>query len=156
VFVQDFAVVDEAYEAIASRIAVDTTERFRRALEVAQFEKDRLQAMIAPPHWPSLLASTVEVTLGPSRPYQDGMLVSFTWRAHDAAPTSLTVDADLQVAPIGLDCTQLLLRGRYYPPAALDGEHDNWFLVQRLADASTRSFLTGIVGDLAGTNPTAH
>jgi len=150
VFVQDFAVVEQAYDTVTARFTADTAERFRRALIAAHSESDRLQAMVGPLHALALLADTVEVKLGPSRPYQGGLLVSFTWRSHDPVATWLTFDADLQILPVGPICTELVLRGRFYPPTAGDSEPDSRPVVHGVARATIRSFLTELVAGLAG------
>jgi len=149
VFVQDFAIVDQPYDLVAARFCADIANRLGGAMQAARAESDLLQRKAAPRGWPGLLARTIDIDVGSVRNYEDGLLVSFTWQAHNRSSLFPIFDADLQLSPIGSTQTQLILRGRYRPPIGTLGRHADQLLLHRVADATIRAFLTDIASDLA-------
>ncbi|MDA8073262.1 MAG: hypothetical protein M0Z82_17100 [Actinomycetota bacterium] len=149
VFVQDFAVLDLPYDVVVARFSADPADCLRGALQAARLESNRLQAKVGPTRWPALLARTVDIALAPPRSYEDGLLVPFTWQAHSRPTLLPTLDADLELAPIGSLQTELVLRGRYHPPAGAIGKHLDQALLHRIADATVRAFVSDVAANLA-------
>lgn len=149
VFVQDFALIDCPYDIVAARFCADIPGRLSGALRAARRHSNQLQRKAAPRGWPTLLARTVDIDLGSTRSYEDGLLVSFTWQAHNGSALVPTLDADLQLAPVGSTQTQVTLRGRYRPPAGAVGRYADQLLLHRVADATIRAFVADIAAGLA-------
>jgi hypothetical protein len=63
------------------------------------------------------------------------------------------MSADLEVAPLDENLTQLTLRGRYEPPLGAVGRRIDRLLMHRVAEASVRAFLGRLVSTLSVTEP---
>lgn len=141
VFVQDFQVVEAPYEEAVSRLRNDPVGLLRDALGAAQGEGERLRARVGPRSWPAVLARKVDVRVGPLRPVGDGAVLAFGWESRGAASLFPLLDADLEVAPLGSQETQVMLRGRYEPPGGAIGRRADELLLHRVAESTLRAFL---------------
>ena len=63
------------------------------------------------------------------------------WVANEAAGLFPALDADLEVAPIGPNLTQLAMSARYVPPLGALGRAIDRTLLHRLAEATLKDFL---------------
>jgi len=59
------------------------------------------------------------------------------------------MSADLEIAPLDAELTQLTLRGRYEPPLGAVGRRLDRLLMHRVAEASVRAFLGRLVATLS-------
>lgn len=150
-FVQDFAVLDRAYEAVADRLAADAPGLFTVALQAARLEGESLQVTVAPAGWPVVLAKSVELRVGPVRTYADHLIVGFTWRARRGDSLFPRMDADLDLAPFGPGRTEVVLRGSYEPPGGLLGAEADRLLCHRVAGSTARAFLRRVCAGLTET-----
>lgn len=93
------------------------------------------------PDRPKSMAQEVCVRLDEARRRGDVLVVPMCWEASRHARLLPTMDADLEVAPLGPDVTQVSLLGRYDPPLGAAGRAVDRLLLHRVAEASVRSFL---------------
>ena len=63
------------------------------------------------------------------------------------------LSADLEVAALDPDLTQLTLRGSYDPPLGAMGRRLDRLLMHRVAEASIRSFLRHLADGLSTAQP---
>lgn len=93
------------------------------------------------------LERTVQVRLGRSIRAATKTVVPFSWEpigsAHGLFPT---LDADLEIAPLGPAATQLAISARYAPPLGVVGRMLDRAVMHRVAEATIKDFLDQ-VGD---------
>jgi len=148
-FVQDFMIIERPSGELVAGLGQDAEALFRQALGEAEVGLDLLRVKVGPESWPALLAKTVEVKLGQVRRHGDVTLLPFTWQATGSGSLFPTLDADLEVSPLGACRSELALRGRYEPPGGILGRTIDQFLLHRLADATVRAFLSSLANRLA-------
>lgn len=148
-FVQDFAVLDRGYPAVAGRLAADAAGLFTAALQAARLEGESLRVSVAPAGWPVVLSKSVELCVGPARTYADHQIVGFTWHARGGDSLFPRMDADLELAPFGPGRTEVVLRGSYEPPGGLLGYEADRLLCHRVACSTARAFLRRVCAGLA-------
>ena len=139
-FVQDLMIVDRPAGEVVAELRDGAI--LGRAAEEAGEALGDLRVKVGPKSWPPLLAKTVEVTLGPERQHDDVTLLAFSWRATGHPSLFPTLDADLEVSPLGDSQSELSLRGRYEPPGGAPGKVADRLVLHRLADATMRAFLS--------------
>jgi hypothetical protein len=100
----------------------------------------------------------VVVELGP--PIRSSARVSFPirWEASEHVGLFPALDADLEVAPLGPDRTQLAMSARYAPPLGALGRAIDRAVLSRVADATLKDFLdrvaAAILASAAADSPT--
>ena len=147
-FVQDFQVIEPQYWQVVEQLTADAQALLVGALDGARSEGERLRVRVGPPGWPAIVAKTVEIHPGPLRVYGDGVLLAFSWEASGSASLFPRLDADLEVAPLGAEGTQLILRARYEPPWGVLGRGVDKVLLHRVAESTVRAFLARICAGL--------
>jgi len=148
VFVQDFQVVDQAFDAVAARLSGDADALLGGALDSASDEGEKLRVRVGPPGWPHLLAKSVQIDRGPVRVVDGRVLLAFSWSATSGGSLFPELDADLEAAPLGLGRTEVTLRARYEPPGGALGRSMDQILLHRVAESTLRAFLTRICDQL--------
>jgi hypothetical protein len=148
-FVQDFMMVERPCREIVAELGDGAAALFRHSLGEAEANLDRLHLKVGPENWPVLLAKTVEVQFGPVRSHGDVTLLAFSWQATGSGSLFPTLDADLELSPVGENRTELTLMGRYQPPGGALGRRVDELLLHRLADATVRAFLSSLAARLA-------
>ncbi len=148
-FVQDFMMVERPCHEIVAELGDGATALFHQSLGEAEMDLDRLHLKVGPENWPVLLAKTVEVQFGPVRSHGDVTLLAFSWQATGSGSLFPTLDADLELSPVGENRTELTLMGRYQPPGGALGRRVDELLLHRLADATVRAFLSSLAARLA-------
>jgi hypothetical protein len=99
------------------------------------------------------IARTVEVTFGPSVRAGTKAIFPFRWSASGPSGLFPALDADLEVAPLGTESTQLAISARYVPPLGKLGHLIDRALLSRVAEATVKDFLdrvTAAVIEIAG------
>ena len=91
----------------------------------------------------------VEIELG--TPYVSGSAtrVPLTWRATSKVRLFPQLEADLELAALGPDRSQLSMDARYRPPFALVGRALDRTLLHRVAEAVSQRLLLALAGELA-------
>ena len=153
-FVQDFMIVECPAQYLVAEIRSRGRELLGEAVSEAGARLDSFRVKVGPDRWPDLLAKKVDVTLGPVREHGEITLIAFAWHATGAASLFPSLDADLEVSPLGEDRSELTLRGRYVPPGGTPGKLIDRLLLHRLADATIRAFLSNLASRLAAAVPT--
>jgi len=75
-------------------------------------------------------------------------LVPMTWRPTGAEAIFPTLDADLEVATLGTDRTQVSLSARYRPPLGVLGHVVDRALLHRVAEATIKDFVDRVARSL--------
>jgi hypothetical protein len=83
----------------------------------------------------------VRIELGQSFRLASKTILPMIWRATPAAELFPSLEADLEVAPLGAGRTQLSISARYRPPLGALGRAIDRTLLHRVAEATVKDFL---------------
>ncbi|MGZ8566463.1 MAG: hypothetical protein ACXWXS_05370 [Actinomycetota bacterium] len=86
----------------------------------------------------------VEIDFGETIRMPAKTILPLHWRASGAAGLFPSLDADLEVAPLGPDRTQLAMSARYVPPLGALGRAIDRTVLFRVAEATLKDFLDGV------------
>jgi len=91
----------------------------------------------------------VEIELG--RPYLSGSStrIPLTWRAASKERLFPQLEADLEIAALGPDRSQLSMDARYRPPFALVGRALDRTLLHRVAEATIKDFVDRVAEQIS-------
>lgn len=81
-----------------------------------------------------------EVTVGPPTRLGTSTVIPLSWKTSGPQPLLPRVEADLEIAPLGPQRTQLSVSARYEPPLAGVGRVLDRALLHRVAEAAVRDF----------------
>ncbi len=87
------------------------------------------------------IARTVAIDLGTPIRLPTKSVLPLRWSATGAAGLFPSLDADLEVAPLGHDRSQLSMSARYVPPLGAVGRAIDRALLFRVAEATIKDFL---------------
>jgi len=150
VLIHDFVQVARPYGEIVAAILANPKALFGPSADAAYREGERLSMRLTPlPAHPSL-GKRIEVDVGSAYRRSDRLVLPINWWATGATVLFPRLDADLEIAPMGDDATQITLMGRYDPPFSVLGDAADRLLLHRVAEASVRAFLTGVAAMLSG------
>jgi hypothetical protein len=123
-------------EAWVPGLARDAEDRGERLLAEVGFAYDHEHR----------LDKRVEIGFGEPYRVPAKTLLPMTWRPAGAEQLFPGLDADLEVAPLGPNRTQLSISARYRPPMGVVGRALDRALLHRVAEATLKDFLDR-VGD---------
>lgn len=147
--IHDFAYVPVSAAKVRDRLLADEGEWLAPLAAAAAGEGEALRLRVGPLAALPMLGKTVSVHIGPPIDRGEVTVVPLTWQATNAPGLFPVLSADLEVAALGDDLTQLTLQGRYDPPLGSIGQRFDRLLMHRVAEASVRSFLSHVAARLA-------
>lgn len=115
---------------------------------------EELRTRIEPAGW--LPAKEVEIVLGRPRQRLGTVTVPISWKATGPDLLFPVLEGDLIVEAVGVDLTQITLRGSYKPPLGPVGKILDRALFHRLAEACVKNFMDRIQAALDPASHTAH
>jgi hypothetical protein len=92
------------------------------------------------------LAHTVEITVGSPARFPTKLVVPISWQPTGGRSVLPSMDADLEIAPLGGHGCQLAVSARYEPPLRALGKVLDQAVLHRIAEATVKDFLDR-VGD---------
>lgn len=141
VFVQDFQLINQAYDAVAGRLRADPGAVLCDAFEAARAEAHRLRTQVGSSTWPAVIPQNTTVRPGPLRDLGDSVLVAFGWDAGSTPGLLTHLDADVDVAPFGSCGTWVTLRARYTLNRGQGASAADQLMILRMAESTVRAFL---------------
>lgn len=87
------------------------------------------------------IARQVAIELGETVRMPTKTVVPMRWQATGAAGLFPSLDADLEIAPLGSNRTQLAMSARYVPPLGAVGRAIDRTILFRVAEATLKDFL---------------
>ena len=87
------------------------------------------------------IARTVEIEFAPGVHAGARAIFPFRWSASGPGGMFPALDADLEVAPLGSETTQLSISARYVPPLGTVGKLIDRAILSRVAEATVKDFL---------------
>jgi hypothetical protein len=150
-FVHDFVYVDIPAAAVRARILADHGSWMNPLANGATAEGDALRVRIGPTTKITPLSRITDVELGQPFDRGDTTVVPMTWNGVGTSSAFPVLHADMEIASLGKDRSQLSLLGRYEPPLGGIGRRLDQLLLHRIAEASVRSFLRRLAAALSET-----
>jgi hypothetical protein len=94
------------------------------------------------------VAREVAITIGTPVHAGSKTLIPVRWVPSGAPGLFPSLDADLEIAPLGADRTQLAMSARYAPPLKAVGRVIDRVMLFRVAEATLKDFLDGVAVSL--------
>lgn len=148
-FLHDFTYVEAPLATVRGRLLGLRNGRLSTLARSAAMSGEEIRVRLGPVPALRLLTKEVTVELGAAYQREDVTVVPMTWRATGVQNVFPILQADLEVASLGEERTQLTLLGRYDPPLGAVGRRADQLLLHRLALASVRNFLHELSDTLA-------
>ncbi len=146
--IQDFVQVKAPYASVRERLLDTSAPWLTDGARAAYAEGERLLLTISPTGGAVTVGKRVQIDLGAAYARGDGFVVPLSWWATGAQRLFPTLDADLEIMPMGPDQVMLTLMGRYEPPLGPVGRGLDRLLLHRIAESCVRSFLHRIAANL--------
>ena len=140
-FVHDFVHIDRPPDAVKAAVLADRG-RWLRPLATGGGDDQRLR--VGPPGLPRdrpLLGKQVRVELGEPHVKGDHVVVPIRWEATGAPHLFPTLDAHLEITPLGTNATRIGLSGHYDAPLGAIGRTIDDLFLHALAEDTLRQFL---------------
>lgn len=137
-FVYYFVQLTRSREEV-DRALLDGLDGLAALADVAYRRGEELRARIGLGRGP--LAKEVRLDVRNPRRTEAETTVPMTWEATGPSGLFPSMEADLVVAGLGPDLTQLALRGSYRPPLGAVGQALNRAMLHRVAEASVKAFV---------------
>ncbi len=147
--IHDFVQVEASLEAVCGRLLGVHRTWIADDASSAYADGERLCGQVQPGARSAPAAGRVHVDLGRSYRRGDGWVMPIHWWATRPARLFPTLDADLEIMPLGPGVVMLTLMGHYDPPSG-NGHNLDRVLLHRVAEASVRGFLRRLESELCG------
>ena len=143
--VYDFIRISLPVDLVRYRLLVAVNGLLQQVAEAAYDEGEELLGRVGPIGPVPGLSKAVKVTAGKVRDRGEGFVMPLRWSATGPAELFPVMEADLEIAPLGADESQLRLSGSYEPPLGSLGRGLDRLLLHQLAEATVRAFLSQLV-----------
>jgi hypothetical protein len=139
--IQDFVQVKAPYAMVRDRLLEPTPRWLTDGATAAYTEGERLFLTVSATGGEVTVRKRVQIDLGAAYVRGEGLVVPLSWWATGAQRLFPTLDADLELMPLGPDQVMLTLMGRYEPPLGAVGRGLDRLVLHRIAETCVRSFL---------------
>jgi hypothetical protein len=143
VFVYYFAHLDLPFEEVDGRIRQMLDELSGWA-DAAYRHGEELRARVGPGGSRPVFAKTVTLDIGRPAGPPGQTTIPLAWSATGATGLFPRMSADLTIARLGPDMTQLGFNGSYEPPGGVVGQAVNEALLHRIAESSVKGLVDRI------------
>jgi hypothetical protein len=145
----NFAYVHVSAKRVCDRVLAEDNGWLAPLSAAAMDEGEALRMRVGPTGDLPMLSKAVRCEVGQALTRGDVTVVPLTWRATSTPGLFPVLSADLEVAPLDPELTQLTIHGRYEPPLGAIGRRLDRLLMHRIAEATVRAFLDRLVSTLA-------
>jgi hypothetical protein len=148
-FVYYFVHVNRPYDQVAPAL-VSKLNLFGSFADAAYREGENLRDKVGVRGDRPVMAKTVQLLAG--TPIRGGQqtTVPFAWEATGTPGLFPKLDADLIVAAVGPELTQIAVRGTYDPPLGSLGRALDRAVLHRVAEASVKGFVDRVAESVRG------
>jgi hypothetical protein len=143
--VYDFIHVPLPVAQVRHRLLIAMSGLWQQVAAAAYDEGEELLSRVGPFGPVPGLSKAVSVNVGEVRDRGEGFVMPLQWSA--TGPTELfpVMHADLEIAPLGTQQSQLRLSGSYDPPMGAFGRRMDKLLLHQLAESTVRALLKQLV-----------
>lgn len=149
-FVQYYGEVTRPYDDVVDRCPLVLVQLEGWA-EHSYRDGEAIRAKMGPRGEGSFVAKTVQLQVGKVVESSDARRIPLTWEATGTPGLFPKMDAELVVARVGDDLTQVKIQGHYDPPLGTVGRLMDRAFLHRIAEASTKELVDSIVAELSST-----
>ncbi|MDQ1483922.1 MAG: hypothetical protein QOF35_1998 [Actinomycetota bacterium] len=146
--VYDFTHIPLPIAEVRHRLLVAVGGLWQQVAEAAYDEGEDLLSRVGPFGPVPGLSKAVSVRAGSVRERGDGFVMPLRWSATGNTELFPVMQADLEIAPLGAQESQLRFSGSYDPPLGSLGRHLDRLLLHQLAEATVRALLSQLVAAL--------
>ena len=141
VFLHDFVYVDRRADRVRQLILGDHGAWLSPLASDAVADGDAIRVRLGPLADHCVFGKQALIETGAPFERGDVTVIPLTWTATGLKEAFPVLEADLEVAALGDERTQLSLLGRYEPPLGPLGRRLDQLLLHRVAEATARAFL---------------
>ncbi len=147
-FVQYYGEVARPYDEVVDRcpLVLGQLERWARD---SYRDGEAIRAKMGPRGEDSFVAKTVQLRVGDVVESTDARRIPLTWEATGTPGLFPKMDAELVIARVAEDLTQVKIQGHYDPPLGGVGRLIDRAFLHRIAEASTKELVDQIIAELA-------
>jgi hypothetical protein len=146
--IQDFVQVGAPYSTVRDRLLEPRPRWLTDGATAAYADGERLFLTVSATGGEMTIGKCVQVELGATYARGEGSVVPLSLWATGPRRLFPTLEADLEIMPMGPDQVMLKLMGRYEPPLGGVGRGLDRLVLHRIAEACVRSFLHRTAADL--------
>ncbi|MDQ2959591.1 MAG: hypothetical protein M3R48_00855 [Candidatus Dormibacteraeota bacterium] len=139
--IQDFVQVRAPFDAVCEQLRETPPNWLAEGASAAYAEGEQLVMRLTTGSGDITVGKRVQLDLGTAYPRGEGIVVPMSWWATGAQRLFPTLDADLEVMPLGSDQVMVTLMGRYEPPLGPVGRSLDRLVMHRVAEICIRGFL---------------
>lgn len=154
--IHDFVYVRVPKETVCRRLDARSGAWLGPFAAGALDDGERLLVRLGPFTAGGTWGKTVEVTTGPPVERGEVTLIPISWRATGTPHLFPVMAADLEIAPLGAELTQVTMQGQYEPPLGVAGRGLDRLVLHRIAHATVRSFLHRLLAGLTAAEVTGQ
>jgi len=143
-FVRYFVELPARFQDVEEALLAESHTWVPAAAGDAEEGGDRLLAEVGFGSDGHRIEKRVEVDLEAPIRLLSKTILPMRWRAEGAGRLFPSLDADIEVAALGSERTQLSISGRYRPPLGPAGRAMDRMLLHRVAEATIKDFLERI------------
>ncbi|MEN8113100.1 MAG: hypothetical protein ABFS21_01830 [Actinomycetota bacterium] len=147
-FVQYYSEVARPYEEVAERCPL-VLGQIEGWAESSYRDGEAIRGRVGPRGEGALVAKTVRMKVGPPVESSDARRIPLTWEATGTPGLFPKMEAELVVARVDEELTQVKVQGHYEPPLGGFGRMIDKALLHRVAEASTKHLVDRIVEELS-------
>jgi len=147
-FVQYYGEVMRPYDEVVERCPLVLVQLEGWARDSYR-DGEAIRAKMGPRGEDSFVAKTVQLGIGDVVESTDARRIPLTWEATGTPGQFPKMDAELVIARVGADLTQVKIQGQYDPPLGSVGRLIDRAFLHRIAEASTKELVDQIVAELS-------
>ncbi len=149
-FIHDFVHIARPVQIVQRQLLAAADERMCALAADAYQDGEELLRRVEHRTAPPPSGPGVQVLLGTPYARKDGTVTPMSWITSGQPGSFPSMEADLEIAALGVGMTQMTLSGMYEIGARQPGARAGAAaLMHRIAEATVRSFLTRMAADLA-------
>lgn len=147
-FIHDFTYMDYPADVIRDHLRTVRTPRLETLAADAEQKSEKLFVRVGSEHSRVKIAKAVRIVTDTVYERNGITILPLQWSAIGATRLFPSMEADIEVAPVGPAVTQLTFLGRYTPPLGALGRTIDSLVFHRVAEATVRNFLQSVRTEL--------
>jgi len=140
-FVRYYFEIDFPFDQVEQALLQSPTDWMPMVAADAEARRELLLAEVGFGRSACRLEKKVEIELGEVMRFPSKTILPMSWRPAGGETLFPSLDADIEVAALGPNRTQLSISARYRPPLGVVGRVVDRALLHRVAEATLKDFL---------------
>jgi len=148
-FVRYFVELPVAYQVVEDSLLCSPEDWIPRVARDVDARGEQLLVEVGFGGSRARLGRRVEIALGQPLRFPSKLVLPVSWKAVHAEGLFPSLDADIEVGPVGPARTQLSMSARYKPPLGPLGAAADRALLHRVAEATIKDFVDRVAERIA-------